>query len=68
MTPAPHNRYNARSLTLHLPEGFIMPPRSADRLTTYLKSIKAQTVYTTVRRNRGEELMQLTDPAEEARS
>ena len=63
MTPAAHNRYNSRSVTVQLPDGFILAPAAMARLRTYLRAQKALTVYTTLR-GVGGELDSLTDIAE----
>jgi len=64
-TLVPHNRYNSRSVTVHLPAGIVLAPAALARLRTYLRAQKALTVYTTVRGETGE-LEQLTDIAEAA--
>ena len=63
--PHPHAQYNARSVTIYLPEGAAFSPRSISRLQGLLRILKPMTCSIRMREVNGRTYFELHDLAED---
>lgn len=61
LDPTPQAMYNGRSVTIYLPQGFKLPPRTISRLEAWLRATKPLTCGIRLREVRGATMLELED-------